>query len=102
MLGLFGAKKKSINLKQVQYLLVHDPLKIVRLEHSARNKALILKGLEVLSRDPQGAQIFKTLSQFLEYAAPRHDLTPDQEGARKFLLRALEQVRAAGSAGGKR
>ncbi|MDJ0840195.1 MAG: hypothetical protein QNK37_27040 [Acidobacteriota bacterium] len=87
-------KGQKLNLKHVQYLLVHKPLVIVQLQHSEHNKKLISKALQQLWRDRQGPKIFETLQIFLRDRAPKYDLTPDQMGARSFLLRQLEQVRS--------
>ena len=86
-------KDQKLNLNQVQYLLVHKPLVIVKLQHSEHNKKLISRAIGLIWRDRKGPQIFDTLQVFLQERAPRYDLTPDQMGARSFLLRELEKVR---------
>ena len=83
---------KVLNLHQVRYLLVHKPLSIVKLEHSTRNKELIVTALKSLRRHPQSEEMLKVLRQFLEDVAPRYNLTPNQDGARKFLLRELDKM----------
>ena len=83
---------QRLNLNQIQYLLVHKPLVIVQLQHSEHNKNLITKALQQLWRDPKGPKLFETLQVFLKDRAPRYKLTPDQMGARSFLLRLIERV----------
>jgi len=91
--------KQKLSLDRVQYLLVHKPLVIVSLKHSETNKKVIVKALERLWAGPRGSAIFQTLHVFLSDRAPRYNLTPDQMGARAFLLRQIERIREAPAKG---
>ncbi len=90
---MFWMKRGTqLNLNQVQYLLVHKPLVIVKLEHSSHNKKLIANALKRLFADPKGPRLIETLRVFLEERAIRYSLTADQVGARAFLLRQMETL----------
>ena len=90
-----GPMAQKISLARAQHLLVHKPLVVVRLKHSETDKKVIVKALERLWASPRGAAAFHTLDVFLGDRAPRYDLTPDQMGARAFLLRQMELIRNA-------
>lgn len=84
--------RKKLSLNDVCYLLIHKPLAIVRLEHSEYNKRIICKAINAIAENPRGGEIFQVLQEFLRYSAPKYQLTPDQNGARLFLLRQTEHV----------
>lgn len=84
--------RQTLSLREVQSLIATKPLVIVRLEHSERNKSLIIKALRLLHDQPHGQQIFDTLREFLAERAIHYNLTRSQNGARLFLLREMERL----------
>lgn len=84
--------RTTLNVYEIQYLIAHKPLVIVKLQHSKENKALVIKALTNLSKTRKGEAIFETLKAFLTDVAPKYQLDANQDGARRFLLREIERI----------
>ena len=85
------SSKKSLTLREVQYLIANKPLAIVKLEHSAQNKKLIVKALEGIGRSPKSLETLATVEEFLRERAPKYNLNKNENGAREFLIREIRK-----------
>ncbi len=83
--------RTKLNLKEIQYLITNKPLRVVLLQHSDRNKKLIVKALEAIRSRPNGDVTLRVLQQFLSEVAPKYHLSSGQDGARRFLLREIDR-----------
>ena len=84
--------RTKLNLKEIQYLITNKPLRVVLLEHSDRNKKLIIKALELIRARQNGDVTLRVLQKFLSDVAPKYHLSKSQDGARSFLLREIERL----------
>lgn len=85
------SSKKSLTLREVQYLIANKPLAIVKLEHSAQNKKLIVKALEGIRKSPNSVETLVTVEEFLRERAPKYNLNKNENGAREFLIREIRK-----------
>lgn len=87
------AKTNTLNQNEIQYLLLNDPFKIVKLEHSSKNKKILLKAIRTIHESPDGPKALRVLTEFLSERASKLKLSQEQEGARRFLLKAISELR---------
>ena len=86
------SSRKTLNLAEIQDLIANKPLRVVRLEHSSRNKKLIVRALREIRQKENGKITLQVLAEFLKNVAPKYELNRNQDGARCFLLRQIESL----------
>ncbi|CAM2009699.1 hypothetical protein [Acanthopleuribacter pedis] len=85
------SSKKTLTLREVQYLIANKPLAIVKLEHSPQNKKLIVKALAGIGTSPNSLETLATVEEFLRERAPKYNLNKNENGAREFLIREIRK-----------